>query len=46
MESDKKMAIFDWRVLSDEIPKNGEILSMDFSIFDSKISRKNIIFFF
>lgn len=43
MESDKKMAIFDWRVSSDEIPRNGEILPLNFSIFDSKISRNNFL---
>lgn len=43
VESDKKMAIFDWRVSSDEIPRNGEILPLNFSIFDSKISRNNFL---
>lgn len=43
VESDKKMAIFDWRVSSDEIPRNGEILLLNFSIFDSKISRNNFL---
>lgn len=45
MESDKKMAIFDWRVSSDEIPRNGENFCLSIFRFSIRKFRGTIFFF-